>query len=36
MDWSWAPVIMLAGFLLFGAVFVIGGDIGEWLSRRGK
>jgi hypothetical protein len=36
MDFAWAPVIMVAGFLMFGAAFVIGSDIGDWLSRRGK
>jgi hypothetical protein len=36
MSWSWAPVIMIGGFLCFGALFVTVSDIGDWLSRRGR
>lgn len=33
MAW-WAPLAMIGGFLLFGALFVTVSDIGDWLERR--
>jgi hypothetical protein len=34
MTWAWAPMIMIGGFLAFGAAFVLVSDLGDWLSRR--
>lgn len=31
---SYAPLIMIGGFLLFGLVFVIMSDVTDWIERR--
>lgn len=36
MTWTWAPLLMIAGFLMFGAAFVIVSDVGDWINRRGN
>lgn len=36
IDWQWAPLIMVGGFLTFGILFVTVSDIGDWLARKSK